>query len=87
MKLNKDLFLLPERLANLNTVKSTDKDPYRVIQKQLPKQFQSAIEREKIESIGENSTWTILSTIGISLLAGITLKGVLAKLWGMLATL
>ena len=43
-------------------------------------------EKEVIESMGESASTVILYMIVIPLVAGIALKGLMAKLWAMLNT-
>ena len=41
VKMNKDFFLVPKRIAGGNTVVDEDEDPYRYIDSQLPKMLTS----------------------------------------------
>ena len=86
IKLNKDLFLFPERLSGTNTIKREDEDPFHVMSERLPKMLSSKEEKEMIDSLGDNTSTVILYMIIIPLVAGILLKGLMAKLWAMLNT-
>ena len=78
------MFLLPTRLANENTIKLEDEQPYYVSIKDLPKQLESKQELEVIESVGQNSKKAIIILIVVQIVLGIVIKGILSKLWGMI---
>ena len=86
VKLNKDLFLMPKRFEDVNTVKGEDNDPYFIVDAQLPLLVSSEAELQVITNLTDKSTAAIVATIAIPFILGVLLKGVLSKLWNMIGT-
>jgi len=86
VKLNKDLFLLPMRYQGANTVPDEDEQPYYVVDDELPMMFGSPEEAATVESLAGGSEKIMLAMIIVPMIAGVLLKGILAKLWAMIST-
>ena len=84
--MNKDLFLVPLRLANGFTEVNPEEDPYYVLQGALPRMFASSKVLDTVEQISESSKTVITAMIIIPIVAGIALNGILKKLWAMIST-
>ena len=78
---------MPQKFAGANTVTAPDEEPYLFVRGELPKMVASEEELEVLESLGQSSKVAITAMIVIPIVLGIFLKGILSKLWSMVATL
>lgn len=86
VRLNKDLFLMPLRFANANTVKDEDEEPFFLAYKSLPRMVRSEAELEVIESTAQTAKSVVIATVVVPVVLGVGLKGLMSKMQAMITT-
>ena len=77
---------MPTRIADGNTIKNPDEQPYYIASDSLPKLLASEEQKKMVEGLGDSSSSLVTVMIIVPMVAGIALKGILGKLWAMIAT-